>query len=229
MRKLFSFVTLLFLSVSASAQIGVTRFLGIPVNGTKAEMIQKLKAKGFNSNPYDKEILEGEFNGKDVRIHVVTNKDKVYRIMVVDANPTNEVDIRINFNNLCCQFSNNEKYSLATDSIENFILPDNEDIDYEISVHNKRYEVAFYQKPDIVDSVAFINSTHPYLIRSLTEEEINNPTNTQRRLISSAAELARSLESLNNIVWFMITRKYGEYRIALYYDNVRNQANGEDL
>lgn len=36
----------------------VTRFLGIPVDGTKAEMIQKLKAKGFTSNAYDSNTLK---------------------------------------------------------------------------------------------------------------------------------------------------------------------------
>lgn len=30
-------------------------------------------------------------------------------------------------------------------------------------------------------------------------------------------------------VWFTIMEFYGEYYIGIYYDNVYNQANGEDL
>ena len=40
-------------------------------------MIKKLKEKGFVSSEYDKEMLEGEFNGTDVYVHVVTNNNKV--------------------------------------------------------------------------------------------------------------------------------------------------------
>ena len=78
MKKLIIF-PLLFVAVFASAQIEVTKFLGIPVDGNKQQMIQKIKEKGYlyNSN-YDR--LEGEFNGRDVFIYVVTNNNKVYRI-----------------------------------------------------------------------------------------------------------------------------------------------------
>ena len=30
-------------------------------------------------------------------------------------------------------------------------------------------------------------------------------------------------------VWFMIHESYGRYNIGLYYDNLHNQAHGEDL
>ncbi len=66
------------------AQKDVTKFLGIPVDGTKSAMIQKLKAKGFTYNQR-RDCLEGEFNGRTVYLHVVTNNNKVYRIMVKDA------------------------------------------------------------------------------------------------------------------------------------------------
>ena len=54
----------------------VTKFLGIPVDGAKSDMIQKLKEKGFVPSSY-KDMLEGEFNGTDVYISVVTNNNKV--------------------------------------------------------------------------------------------------------------------------------------------------------
>ena len=99
-------------SISSYAQEkDVTKFLGIPIDGTKSEMIAKLKGKGFTQVNYDQNIiLEGEFNGREVYIFVVTNNRKVYRIMVTDKNRISETDIKIRFNTLCQQFSNNDKY-----------------------------------------------------------------------------------------------------------------------
>ncbi len=130
-------------SATAFAQKDVTRFLGIPVDGFKQDMIRDLKAKGFVSSSHDKDVLEGEFNGTQVSIHVVTNNNKVYRIMVADAKTIDETDIRIRFNNLCRQFENNGKY---IPSFGNDIIDEDEDISYEITVNKKRYEAAFYQK-----------------------------------------------------------------------------------
>ena len=71
----------------------VTKFLGIPVDGTKAAMIQKLKAKGFKRISYDSDVMEGEFNGRYVQISVVTNNNKVYRVVVMDKHPTSEITV----------------------------------------------------------------------------------------------------------------------------------------
>ena len=98
MKKLMSIVMLLAVTAALHAQKSVTQFLGIPVDGTKSEMIRKLKAKGFESSRYDKDVLEGEFNGHNVMLKVATNKNKVCRILVVDANPTDEAQIKIRFN-----------------------------------------------------------------------------------------------------------------------------------
>lgn len=150
MKKLIIF-PLLFVAVFASAQIEVTKFLGIPVDGNKQQMIQKIKEKGYlyNSN-YDR--LEGEFNGRDVFIYVVTNNNKVYRILVEDAVYSSEGDIKIRFNTLLRQFeNNNQKYfSMSTEDGE---LSESEDISYEMTVNNKRYEAAFIQTNNTLDSV----------------------------------------------------------------------------
>ena len=98
---------LLISSIVIYAQEDVTKFLGIPVDGSKSEMIQKLKAKGYTSSQHNKDILVGEFNGTDVNIHIATNNNKVCRIMVCDANNIDERSIQIRFNKLCEQFKNN--------------------------------------------------------------------------------------------------------------------------
>lgn len=132
--------------ISAYAQNDVTKFLGIPVDGTKSEMIRKLKEKGF---VYDQtnDRLTGEFNGTEVEIYVVTNNNKVYRIAVLDMESREETDIRIRFNKLCRQFENNSKYINL--SFKDYTIAGDENISYEISVNKKRYEAVFYQKPTI--------------------------------------------------------------------------------
>ena len=121
MKKILSLAVLLAFSLAMYAQKDVTKFLGIPVDGTKSEMIKKLKEKGFTSTLYDKDVLEGEFNGMDVLIFIITNNNKVWRIAVADANnTTDEANIRIRFNNLCKQFEYNKKYR-AISSLQNFI------------------------------------------------------------------------------------------------------------
>ena len=84
MTKFFSNFILVFimgmLSVTLYAQKDVTQFLGIPVDGYKPEMIQKLKTKGFTINPLTKDVLDGEFNGTDVNVFIATNNNKVWRI-----------------------------------------------------------------------------------------------------------------------------------------------------
>ena len=47
MKKILSLAVLLAFSLAMYAQKDVTKFLGIPVDGTKSEMIKKLKEKGF--------------------------------------------------------------------------------------------------------------------------------------------------------------------------------------
>ena len=56
----------------------VTRFLGIPVDGTVASMKQKLKAKGFKQSPYNQDQLVGRFNGNNVYVNILENKANIY-------------------------------------------------------------------------------------------------------------------------------------------------------
>ena len=105
MKKYITLFILSLLTITALAQKEVTKFLGIPIDGFKSQMKQKLIAKGFRqtSEPgYD--FLVGEFNGHDVNLHIVTNNNKVYRIMVADAKTCNEANIKTRFNILVSQF-----------------------------------------------------------------------------------------------------------------------------
>ena len=223
MKKLIIF-PLLFVAVFASAQIEVTKFLGIPVDGNKQQMIQKIKEKGYlyNSN-YDR--LEGEFNGRDVFIYVVTNNNKVYRILVEDAVYSSEGDIKIRFNTLLRQFeNNNQKYfSMSTEDGE---LSESEDISYEMTVNNKRYEAAFIQTNNTLDSVTLSKKMEEFNKENYGDDYLLDMTDEQ--IFDASIKFFLSLY-IDNSVWFMINERYGRYGILLYYDNNRNRANGEEL
>lgn len=241
MKKLFSIVLMMFCALTISAQTDVTTFLGIPVDGFKADMRKKLIAKGFTPTTYNEDVLEGEFNGHDVYVHIATNNNKVWRIMVADKNGKNETDIKIRFNKLVRQFENNERYKKPFDSvveaIENlgsneeggYIIPEEEDISYEMSVNNKRYEAIFCQVLDKSIKEA-IPISEEEVIKYLKALEIENPTEEVKK---NAEDLIRWSISYNmeekKSVWFMICEDGGKYYIAMYYDNKYNEANGEDL
>lgn len=188
-------------------------------------MIQKLKEKGFVSSASDKNILEGEFNGSQVTIHVVTTNNKVSRIGISDVNYVDETDIRIRFNRLCQQFKSNSKYT----SLDDYTIPEDEDISYEMKVNNKRYEAVFYQNPVITDSIAMANELKEILLQKYSEKELENPTEDIKTDITKmGVSYAMDLIS-KKPVWFIISDFYGKYYITMFYDNEYNRANGEDL
>lgn len=214
-------------SLSLSAQKDVTKFLGIPVDGTKEEMIRKLKEKGFKSFIYQgEEVLEGEFNGQDVHVYIATNSNKVYRIMVSDVNTVDEAQIKIRFNNLCKQFESNSKYISLT---ENQTISDNENISYGMRLYKKTYDAQYFQLPETIDTLAMIQRMGPIFASKFTHEQIENPTKEEHaEMMSLSLEYVKEIIP-NKLVWFRIAEFGGKYYIAIFYDNVYNQANGEDL
>lgn len=243
MKKLILFVAvcILFGAGNVMAQQNknkteVTKFLGTPVDGTKNQMIQKIKAKGFTYNQ-KQDRLKGKFNGRDVYVSVVTNKNKVWRIVVQDVVPSSETNIKIRFNELCRQFSENEKY-VPQNLTGNYEIESDEDISYNITVRNKRYEAGYFQmtekdKEFLQDTTALMNAVKPIIQSKYTEEELDNPTEeiTQDVYNIAADYLFENLYERvkNRSVWFLINEFYGDYSIIMYYDNELNKARGEDL
>lgn len=227
MKRLLT-LSMLFVCVTALfAQNDVTKFLGIPVDGSKSEMIQKLKAKGFR---YDSELdcLKGEFNGRDSYISVVTNSDKVYRIMVRDATSSSESNIKIRFNTLCRQFENNKKYQSV--SSESYIIPEDDNISYEMSVNKKRYQASYFQVPEGgIDSTTIAQEAQTFIYSKYSQEQLSSFTEEQGQELMTELLQYMTDKLYKKSVWFMIAEQYGEYYILLYYDNGYNQANGEDL
>ena len=231
MKKLLSFIIGIFIYSFIFGQSESTlKFLGIPVDGSKSEIVEALKSKGFE---YDSEsdFLIGDFNGRESHIGIVENHDKVYRVVVFDANTYDAGEIRIRFNNLIHQFENNDKYFYI---FPNDIIPEDEDIHYEILVNKKQYIAEFKYNPlygndELRDKV--INEAVEE-----SEEAIKNGKNIEfysdkdnyDQLVSSVISL-KVIQMSNSSVWFKIFEHYGKYYIGLYYDNLLNAPNGEDL
>lgn len=180
MKRFLATFLFVLMTIAAIAQDSNTiKFLGIPVDGTKKEMISKLQAKGYE---YDAsfDALFGEFNGANVIIYVQTVNNRVWRVGIADANVnSDEANIKIRYNNLFKQLSNNGKYKVDDGST----LGEEENISYEMTVHKKRYDATFTFKD----------------------------------------------KSIHGRVWYMIVEDYGKYGIIMYYENIDNEANGDDL
>lgn len=228
MKKLIFSLLATLLTLSLYAQNDVTTFLGIPVDGFKSEMRQKLIAKGFTPKKVGtNEYLEGEFNGTDVHIYIATNNNKVYRIMVCDANTQDEANIKIRFNKLVNQFENNKRYT----ALDQYTISDTEDISYEMNVHKKNFDALFYQNPDMekVDTLALQNKIREQLLKKYKPEQLENPTEEMNQEAQAIAMSIGMDMIFKKPVWFRICEHYGKYFITIFYDNEYNHANGEDL
>ena len=224
-KKVLWFYVFLILPVALYAQKDVTQFLGIPVDGSKPEMIQKLKDKGYTISPYNKDVLVGEFNGTDVQIYMATNNNKVRRIAVMDATPRSEANIKIRFNNLLRQFQNNTRYLPTSDSmLEKVSISKDENIQYELLVNKKSYQAVFFQKTvDYDSSILKMNTLNENQKQISRETYIN-------QLTTLAQNQGKELDNcFNKKVWLNLSERSGGYYITIYYDNVYNEANGEGL
>ena len=196
MRKFLPLLAMIAISAIVFAQNEVTKFMGIPVDGSPTEMIKKLKAKGFTTDEgYMRdvkrglidldgtEVLTGRFNGEKVRVFLVVEQNKVRRIYLADKKTRDETQIKIRFNTLVRQFENNDKYVYFYEQT----IADDEDISYQMTVNKKQYEAVFAQKGE-------------------------DGTVDEKR-----------------VVWFTIVQGSDGYKIAMFYDNEYNRADGSDL
>lgn len=239
---------------------GPIKFLGIPIDGTEAQFTTKLKSKGFTYNPRY-ESYSGQFNGSTVNVYIHTNHNLVDRVYV-SFPPTNEDGIRVEFNRLLAQFNNTGKYLNLSMNEE---IPETDDISYEITVNNKRYQASFTYIDTDRDPVVFTNALIDKFSDFFSEEDLAKLKEYIKKSVDAPddqrealqAEMLAEMQSMglapgenddpekaleflalfldgmkslaDGDVWFMIHENYGRYNIGLYYDNLHNQAHGEDL
>ena len=142
MKRIAFLFCMLVLSVALYAQQEVTKFMGIPVDGTKSEMIAKLKAKGFTWYPA-KDCLTGLFNGRDVTLYIYVNGNKVWRVAVLYADEMDNINTINTYNHLLSLFENNGKYYSQRDNQE---IEEGTDLHYEIEINKKQIQNTFYQR-----------------------------------------------------------------------------------
>ena len=191
---LLSFIFSFAVDKNDSNELPTIKVMDIPVQGSKADFVKKLKKKGFKMFDSKSCTLIGEFNGENMFVTPRTNKNEIYRVEVMPTRSRSRSSIKIYYNNLCHQFQNNKKYVIANDGIMDYSIPDDENILYEITVNGKAYQAVFFQT-------------------------------------ISSKYITTNIPLTNNVVWFQIMKAKDEddYNIALYYENWKNKANGEDL
>lgn len=219
-KSIFYFI-LFALPIAISAQNDVTQFLGIPVDGTKSEMIKNLISKGFSNVSNEEGRLKGEFNGVNSHIIIATNNNLVRRIAVLDAYPSDEENIKKRFNKLLRQFQNNDKYLPTEDSsLLNYIIPEEEDISYEMLVNKKFYQAMFYQKTLAYDLLLAEQEDQNQKIGSLSSEDI---------IDLATRKIEELYNCFNKKVWINLNQNSSGFYITIFYDNIYNEANGDDL
>ena len=142
---------------------------------------------------------------------------------------TNETDIKIRYNRLCQQFIENQNY-ITLYGIDDYIIPEDEDLSYEIIVNKKNYEASFYQKPQDIDTINLEQKFNSLLTKKYSKEQIDNPSDEiiKTMLKEGVNLIFDAIEKKS--VWFTIKEEgYDKYKIIMFYDNEYNKANGEDL
>jgi len=208
---ILSFLLSLTVAISFAQSQDVLKFLGIPVDGSKEKMITELKKKGFKYNE-DYGALTGEFNGKKVNVFISTYHDKVDRVFVADENTVDVAAIKIAYNNLLRQFEKNEKYFC----LEDYTISSEENISYEMTVNHKRYDATFFLKPNISDEFR-------------EQVEAIDTTDTDKALKQFFSKVDEMMKMVTGQVWFTIFEHYGQYYLGIYYDNLLNRPNGDEL
>ena len=238
-KKLITTFIIVMTTVVAMAQTPARfTFMGIPVDGKKTDFINKLQQKGFVYN-YSRDRFKGKFNGLNSTGYISENHGKVDRVCLLYGNlfdESNKSQVIRHYNNLLQQFQENEKY------FEDFqVQPilENEDISYEITIHKKDYVASFLFNPFFgISEEDKTKMFEPVLTK--IEAELNSgkyddliyeeesKQNAFMDLLLEQKMIETDLCDFG-VVWFCISEQHGKYYIMLYYDNLLNRPNGEDL
>ena len=204
------------------------KFLGIPVDGSKTNMIAQLTAQGFR---YDSlhDCLEGLFNGKESNIMIHENNGVVDRVMVWYPVPTSMA--KSAFNSLLRQFRTSDKY-VSEDANP---IPDTENAPYEL--HNgKMYSAVFFPDPFVEDGDKELqdyiaNTTAKQVIEIVRAGELENPTEDRVEALSNIISTRLIIDNATSAVWFRLVASPSEADclMYIYYDNLLNQTQQNDL
>ena len=222
MKKLFFLIATTLLATNMMAQNYPTKFLGIPIEGTKQEMIQKIRERGFTYNR-QLDCLTGVFNGEKVVIGLRAYEGKVCQVMVGSLQTYSEKQIKAKFNNLMKLF-NEDPYYISTHLDQKFI-DKKEKISKEMSKNSKKYAAYYMQITHDLDTTILMKDMEK-IAQDVAIQFADKDSLSEREkdLTEQYIELkAIRRQYTNNIVWFRILENQGKYSIALYYDNLYNR------
>ena len=232
------FALLMLLTLSLNAQDGVIRFKGIPVDGTKNEMISNLKQKGFTYD-YAKDMFRGIFDGEKIVGFIQTYNDKVYNIrFAYDVDGYQKTVVIHRFNSLVGRFDTNEKYlsyinfDKIMNDIDTYEIDTYEDIGYEMK-RGKIYKAQYLYKydKDLTDTTGFYQFKNE-AYRLVNSASVSQGVNLDTIIDDYTIEVLFIMQKLEqDLVQFYIIEgfDYNTFNIMFDYYNRRNAPNGEDL
>lgn len=159
MKKHLAFAVMLLIASVCLAQRSVTKFMGVPVDGTKSEMVKKLETKGF---VYDSstDMLFGKYEGKDVYVTVHTKRKVVWKVGMSFVKSYDRNEAKNMFNEMCRQFERRMTGYVSLFGDRSQEIPEDEDIYYESLSRGKQYQAAYLQDGDDAKFVWFVLDEH---------------------------------------------------------------------
>gem|GEM_PF-6204577 len=142
-------------------------------------------SKRFRTESYEKlDCLEGEFNGRQVKIFVITYNNKVGKIVVMDEKGTDKNTIKNRYNRICMEMERSGLF-MRKDDGDGYThnIKANEDISWEMYTHNKDYIAVYYQlyKPNDMDVDSNdIAMAIKMLAQNYSREELEKMSEKQR-------------------------------------------------
>ena len=226
MKRIVAAILLSVITVFGYAQERV-KFLGIPVDGTFSSMSYKLRQKGFKQVG---DHLEGEYKGEPVNVFIHTTNGNVDRIIAAYKESLSKYGIYKEFNALKENYDKDEKFLL----IKGDAISEDENISYEMRVHNKLYACSYILNPFIMDeNDEFTDYAKDLINRSIEEvdELIKNgdvkEKDRDEKITLHAVDKAISERS--GIVGFAISDEGGgRYIIMYYFNNEKNRQKNDN-
>ena len=227
-KKVFVLLVAIVMSAGIVAENYPTKFLGIPIDGTKQEMIRHIQSKGFVYNR-QLDCLTGVLNGEKVVIALRTYNGRVCQVMVGELQTYSVKQIKVKFNNLMKQFNEHPNYISAT--LDQTYIDKREKVSREISKNGKKYAAYYMQITHDLDTTIWMKDMDKIAQNVVAQLADRDSISEHEKDLAGTyiEQKAMRQQYLHNIVWFQILEKQGKYSIALYYDNLYNQPLGSNL
>ena len=194
-------------------------FVGVPIGGTKSQMIKALETKGFEVDY--KEEMTGMFNGEEVTVKISTNRGIVDRILVEYPVHFNVNDNRIKYNMLLSRFNRNAKYVSVNPRTE---IPADEEIFWKLNANSKYYDAVYFYLQKGIDAGQWVDR-----FKKEFQKQYNKPLTglSYEEMEESLFCLPKDIsDAVCGVVWFTMVNISC---ISINYINFKNRPRGEDL